>query len=125
MHTDNATNLQAGHRVFDAEEFDKAFPLLLPFAEGGDAVAQCRIAFMYQVGIGTTVDGVKAVEWYLKAARQEVHGERSISALAYHNLVTIYAGGAIGVSPSVVLSKEYWRKSLELGSKLVPPDWAE
>lgn len=125
MHNDNTTNLQAGHRAFDAEEYDKAFLLLLPFAEGGDAVAQCRIAFMYQVGMGTMIDGAKAVEWYLKAAEQEIREERSVSALAYHNLGTIYAGGAPSVSSSVVLSKKYWRKSLELGSNLIPPDWTK
>lgn len=125
MAADDVTNLEAGHRAFDAEDFGVAFPLLLPYAESGDAVAQCRVAFMYQVGAGTRVDGPKAVEWYLRVAQQEIQEEHSVSALAYHNLGTIYAGGAPGVDPSEELSRKYWRKSLELGSNLIPPEWAK
>lgn len=119
------SDLDAGNRAFDEEDYVKAFGLLLPYAEMGDAVAQCRVAHMYQVGVGTVVDGQKAVEWYLKAARQEIRGEKSVSALAYHNLATVYSTGAPGITISSELAREYWRKSIDLGSNLIPRSWIE
>ena len=125
MDSSEHRELQAGLAAIEAGQYAQAFALLLPRAEGGDAAAQCNIAALYHVGNGVEADGRKAVEWYRKAAKQEIHGEKSMSVLAYHNLGTLYSVGAPGVPRAMSLAKENWRKSLMLGSKLVPPEWLE
>ena len=125
METNDSDDKEAGYRAFEAEDYEKAFLLLLPYAEQGDARAQRNIASMYHLGAGAIADGRKAVEWYLKAAQQEIQEERSMSALVYHNLGAIYVEGAPGVEPDRELAKQCWRKSLALGSNLVPPEWAK
>ncbi|KAF8949144.1 hypothetical protein BGZ46_005203, partial [Entomortierella lignicola] len=40
-------------------------------AEGGSANDQCNLGFMYEIGFDLTMDPVKALEWYQKAAEQE------------------------------------------------------
>ena len=125
METDDQDNEEAGYRAFESENYEKAFCLLLPYAEQGSARAQCNIASMYHLGLGAPADGRKAVEWYLKAGQQEIREERSVSALAYHNLGTMYFTGAPGIDPSPEVARECRRKSLALGSNLLPPEWAE
>ncbi len=125
METNDSDGTEAGYHAFEAEDYEKAFRLLLPNAEQGNARAQCNIASMYHLGAGVIADGRKAVEWYLRAARQEIREERSMFALAYHNLGTIYVTGVPGVEPSKEMARECWRKSLAFGSKLIPPEWAK
>jgi TPR repeat protein len=86
--------------------------------------AQVYLASLYQGGLGVPVDGIKAVEWYGKAAAQQIN-ENRISALANHNLGTIYNTGLPGVVPDSTLAKQYWRRAAELGSDLIPKDWYE
>ena len=42
----------------------------LKLANNGDAKAQSDLGWMYETGNGVSQDYIKAVEWYLKAARQ-------------------------------------------------------
>lgn len=45
-------NLASGISAFEAKEFSKAFKFLSPLAETGNALAQYRLAVMYQNGLG-------------------------------------------------------------------------
>jgi TPR repeat protein len=114
--------LENGIKAFENEEFSLAFTILIPLAKAGDAKAQCYIATMYQGGFGVPVDGYKAVEWYLLAAKQEENKER-VSATAYNNLGTIYSTGMPGMPAHKSLAKEYWRKAAELGFEMIPSEW--
>ena len=58
-------------------------------AEGGNAVAQFRLASLYEHGDGMTADLANARHWYELAARQ---GNRK----AMHNLAVFYSSGAAG-----------------------------
>jgi len=116
--------LKTGIKAFQEQNYDAAFRLLIPLAEGGNPQAQCYIASIYQGGFGVPVDGVKAVDWYLKAAAQEERTER-ISAIAYNNLATIYSTGLSGVRPDPRLAKKYWQRAAELGFETIPKEWYE
>ena len=80
----------------------------LPFAERGDANAQCAVAALYQFGKGLTQDGATAVYWYEKAAAQN-------NGLAWNNLGTIYAGGSAGILPDRLAAKRCYEKAHALG----------
>jgi TPR repeat protein len=45
-------NLEEGLAAFEARDYTKAFELLKPIAEQGDAEAQCIVASMYQLELG-------------------------------------------------------------------------
>ncbi len=109
--------IEKGIKAFDAGNYSDAYFRLTPLAEIGDAQAQCYIASMYQLGLGIPVDGIKAVEWYAKAAKQEIK-EGSISAIAYNNLATIYIAGMPDILPDHKLAKKYQQKARELGFEM-------
>ena len=116
--------LEEGIEAFQNEDFSKAYTLLMPLAKAGYAKAQCYIASLYQGGFGVPVNGAKAVEWYLLAAKQEEKDER-VSATAYNNLGTIYSTGMPGVPADIGRAKECWRQAVELGFDMIPNDWYE
>ena len=112
-------NLEDGITAFYNEEFSRAYDVLLPLAEEGNATAQCYIASMYQAGLYVSLDSNKAIEWYLKAAEQNIK-EGHISGTAYNNLATIYIVGMPDISADPDLAKKYWKKAEELGFEMVP-----
>lgn len=67
------SNLEEGLAAFKTGDYTKAFELLKPVAEQGDAEAQCIIGNMYQLGIGierSDSSGSEAIQWYIKSAEQ-------------------------------------------------------
>ena len=50
LHAGDANNLQMGKRAYEARAFAKAFPLLKPLAEAGNAEAQILVGDMYNLG---------------------------------------------------------------------------
>jgi transglutaminase-like putative cysteine protease len=64
----DGSKLGEGLNAYRSGDFDKAFPLLLPFAEKGDVEAQLRVAFMYRDGKGVQADQGLAFRWHAKAA---------------------------------------------------------
>ena len=66
----------------------KRFEQSLAKAENGDAMAQCTLAELYQVGLGVATNHEEAFKWYRKSADQG-------DAVAQNNLVcaTIKATG--------------------------------
>ncbi len=67
----------------------EAVRFLKKAAEGGNAVAQFRLASLYEHGDGVTTDLANARHWYELAAKQ---GNRK----AMHNLAVFYSSGAAG-----------------------------
>lgn len=56
--------------AFDKGDYEAAYDLLLPLAEGGDRNAQFTIGFMYDYGRGLPASKPDAVMWYRLAAEQ-------------------------------------------------------
>ena len=101
----------------EKSNYSAAFDTLAHLADAGNPKAQCNLASLYQFGWGVKPDGSKAVELYSKAARQNIHEER-LSALAYHNLSTLYVCGAPGVAPDHERAATYSALAKELGFEM-------
>jgi TPR repeat protein len=117
LDTDNQI-LRAGLEAFHQEDFDKAFALLLPLAEQNIITAQCRVGTSYQLELGTTVNGTKAIKWFLSAGHQGC-------PLAYNNLATIYCGTLPDIPRDDRMARECWRKAVANGFDMVPASWME
>lgn len=76
-------------------------------AEQGNAEAQFRLAYMYDVGQGVTQDYANAVKWYQRAAEQG-------NADAQTNLGRMYWGGE-GVPQDYSRAVKWFRKAAEQG----------
>ena len=94
--------------------YSTAFEVLAHLADAGNPKAQCNLANLYHFGWGVIADGSKAAELYCKVARQNIHEER-LSALAYHNLSTLYICGAPGIGPDRERGAAYSALAKELG----------
>ncbi len=106
-------NLESGLAAFVAEDYTKAFSLLKPMAEQGDAEAQCLIANMYHLGLGLERSVSEAISWYVRSAEQGY-------GLASNNLGGIFMAGDEGVAPDRELAKKWYRKAKEQGFLHVP-----
>jgi hypothetical protein len=60
----------AGKKLYDAEQYEQAFPKLKAAADKGHKKAQYRVGLCYDKGRGVTEDDAKAVAWYQKAVDQ-------------------------------------------------------
>ena len=78
-----------GLQYLDSGDAGRALPWLKKAADAGQAVAQYRLATMYERGQGATASPALATKWYLAAANQ---GNRK----AMHNLAVADAEGASG-----------------------------
>ena len=95
-------------------KYSAAFEVLASLSDAGNPKAQCNLANLYHFGWGVTADGNKAVELYSKVARRNIL-EEHLSALAYHNLSTLYICGAPGISPDHKQAASYSALAKELG----------
>ena len=100
-------DLAPGLSAFEAKDYTKAFELLKPIADQGDAEAQCIIANMYHLGLGVERSIAEAIEWYTKSAAQDY-------GVASNNLAGIYTAGD-GVAVDIELANKWYRKAKEQG----------
>ncbi len=70
LSTSSFAGFEEGMKAYGDKDYLTAIKLLLPFAKQGDAEAQFKVGYMYDMGKGIPLDDVKAVEWYRKAAEQ-------------------------------------------------------
>ena len=77
-------------------DYEKAYRLIKPLGEQGDAHAQCILAAMYFNGQGFPQDYTEAAKWFRRAAEQG-HAE------AQHNLALLYNVGR-GVPQNYILA---------------------
>jgi TPR repeat protein len=80
----------------------------MPHALAGNADAQCTIALLYQAGWGVQRDVHEAECWLLKATAQN-------SALAWHNLGTLYVMKYTGLEERWGEARKCWERAKELG----------
>lgn len=80
------STLDEGIRAFKTGDYTQALNLLKPFAERGDAEAQCIVGNIYHLGLGVAKNGAEALKWYKESAKQGY-------AVASNNLAGIYLTG--------------------------------
>lgn len=91
---------------YEQENYKSALNLLIPLAEDGNPTAQCYLATLYQCGLGVEMDCSKAIDLYIKVAKQGIM-DGCLSGLAYHNLETIYRVGAPGIPRDEEKANQY------------------
>lgn len=107
------SNQKQGLAAFETGDYSKAFKLLNPLAQQGDAEAQCLIANMHHLGLGVERNIAEAIKWYTKSAAQDY-------AIASNNLAGIYATGSDGVEKDLELAQKLYRQANEQGFLHVP-----
>jgi uncharacterized protein len=103
-----ADQLEDGKAAFIKGEYQKAFSLLYPLAEGGDTFAQTNIGYMLSQGIGVGKNEKEAIKWYEKAA---LKGDSN----AQFNIGSMCETGR-GVEQSYEKALEWYTKSAEQGN---------
>jgi len=92
---------EAGLKAYEAGQYDRAYEVWSPLAQGGDPVAQYSLGKLYERGGGTISQNYsQAARWYGVAARQGI-------AAAQNNLALMYAQGR-GVDRNVSGTIELW-----------------
>jgi TPR repeat protein len=107
--------LEDGVHAFKAKDFAKTLEVLKPLAEEGDAEAQCIVATIYHLGLGTDQDCVQAIKWYTKSAEQGY-------AVAANNLAGIYWIGDCNVDINREKATRLYQLSNELGFPTAIPN---
>ncbi len=86
MTDEHDMQLSSGIAAFEAKEFRRAWQMLQPLADDGNADAQYRCAIMVQNGLGAVARPDAAAEYMKQAADQEF-------GLAQHGLGIMYLFG--------------------------------
>lgn len=110
--SDKTANYEEGLRAFHERDYQKAYRLLISFAEQGHAEAQCIIGNLHDMGLDRPRNEEEAVKWYTKSSEQGY-------GVASNNLGTIAAahGDRAG-------AQRWYKKAEEqgfIGSPLVEP----
>lgn len=103
-----ADQLEEGKTAFLRQEYQKAYTLLLPLAEGGDAYAQINIGYMLSQGLGVIRNEREAIRWYEKAA---IKGDSD----AQYNIGSMYETGR-GTKQDYKKALEWYTRSAEQGN---------
>ena len=94
--------------LLSRREYPNLLEYLQPFADGGEAAAQCVLGTLYQLGTGVPQDGLLAVSWLQKAADQD-------DPIAWNNLGTVFQSGSPGVAPDLIESARCYDRASKLG----------
>jgi uncharacterized protein len=100
-------------QIFHQQDYQRAYPLVLSFAQVGHREAQEIMGNFYQLGFCGEMNYAKAQEWYEKAIAQG-------SGLAANNLATIYRMGDESVQVDRAKAEELRQKAIELGFEHAP-----
>ncbi len=96
-----------GRMAFLFGYHDLARELWMPLANDGYAKAQANLGWMYQTGKGLPKDLKKAVEWYLKAAKQD-------HTIAKNNLGVMHESGW-GTKKNLKRAAYWYREAASTG----------
>ncbi len=94
---------------FDAEEYEKAFPLLKALAEAGNGEAAAYLGKCYEIGYATEIGMARALELYKAAADAG-------NASAQSNLAILYYNGT-GVEKDMQKARELFELSAAQGNE--------
>jgi len=105
----HAGQLEEGKAAFEKREYQKAFALLLPLAEGSNTFAQISIGYMLSQGLGVGKNEREAIRWYEKAA---LKGDSD----AQYNIGSMHETGR-GTKQDFKKALEWYSRSAEQGNK--------
>jgi len=95
-------------RAMERGDYEFVLKSAMPYALAGHPDAQCTIASVYEAGLGVQRDVIEAERWLLKATAQN-------SALAWHNLGTLYAVKHPALEHRWSEVQKCWERAKELG----------
>ena len=90
-----ADKLEDANTAIKNGDFKKAFELLQPLAEEGNAEAQFLLGSLYINGQGVEKDDTEGLSWIMKAARQEYDQARLSAFSIYSGLAGLGDAGAM------------------------------
>ena len=102
-------NLQDGMTAADSGDYTTALRHMIPLAEQGLSFAQDKLGYMYQYGIGVSLNIENAAKWYKRAALQG-------NGNAQTNLGACYSEG-VGVQKDYVRAYMWGDIGASNGSK--------
>ena len=95
-------------------DYDFVLERAMPNALAGNSEAQCTIALLYEVGWGVDRDVLEAERWLLRATAQN-------SALAWHNLGSLYFAQHPALEHKWSEGRKCWERAKELGFNCAEP----
>jgi TPR repeat protein len=101
-------------KAMDRCDFDFVLKNAMPHALAGNSDAQCTISLLYQLGWGVQRDAREAERWLLKATSQD-------SALAWHNLGSLYFAQLPELKEKWREGRKCWERAKELGFDCAEP----
>ena len=101
-------------KAFECAEYDLVLNHAMRHAIAGNPDAQCMIAVLYQGGFGVQLDFLEAERWLRRAAEQN-------SALAWHNLGSLYAMKVPVLEGRRGEVQKCWERAKELGFACADP----
>lgn len=101
-------SLESGVQAFKEKDYEQTLSLLKPYADKGEAEAQCIIANLYHLGLGVKRDVAEAIKWYVKSAKQGY-------PIASNNLGCIYLIADDGVPQDLQAAAQWYRLSRKQG----------
>ena len=101
-------NFQRGVEAFQQGNYAAALADLEPVAEAGNPEAQFRLAEMYANGLGVAQNDMVAVQWYERAAEQDL-------AAAQLELAELHAAGR-GVAASDAMAAKWYEAAAGQGN---------
>jgi TPR repeat protein len=107
--TEISPDYNFGVKTFDDKNYELALTWFLPLAEKGHVRAQSYLGWMYEGGLGVTIDHREAARWYRLAA--EHSDSFSQTRLGY-----LYQEG-LGVARDDKLAAQWYAKSAEAGDR--------
>jgi len=102
-----ADTFENGMKAYNTLDYDTAFAIWQPLAEGGDAESQFSLGMMYGNGFGVMMDDAQAIKWYGLAAEQG-HPK------ALFNLAVMHQNGW-GVPPDEEHATTLYRAAADAG----------
>lgn len=111
-----AENFNRGLEAFRAGDHQQAFKTWQPLAISGNANAQHALGKMYEYGRGLKQDDLKAANWYLKAAKQDMPD-------AQYRLGVLHENGW-GVTQDPILAAQWYKQAAKLNHTLAQHDLA-
>jgi TPR repeat protein/transglutaminase-like putative cysteine protease len=107
--TETSPDYDAGTKALQQKNYSQAMASLKPLAEAGHPFAQSNLGYLYENGLGVSIDLAEAVRWYRLAAD---HGDTySQTRLGY-----LFERG-LGVPRNDWLAAQWYAKSAEAGDE--------
>jgi len=107
-------DIERALQLIDEGKYRPALEIIEPLAKKNDPYGVLNLALCYHLGFGVPVNLEKAIELYLSVGERNIV-EGHLSALAYHNLATLFITGGRSITPDAVKAAQYENLARQLG----------